>query len=317
MAEPAAPATLQIDAYLTAADRAQVLRADVRRGLTSTPKELPPKWFYDERGSLLFEAITRLPEYYLTARERSILAERAAEIAFLTEANTLIEPGSGSSEKTRILLDAMNAAGHLRRFVPFDVSDQALRDAAASVDGEYPGIEVHGVIGDFEHHLTRLPEGRHRLFAFLGSSIGNLTGDQRARFLRGLHRLLGAGEALLLGTDLVKDVDRLEAAYNDEAGATAEFNKNVLAVINRELGGDFELARFTHLARWDPRNEWIEMLLRSEVQQVVRIAELDLEVEFEAGELMRTEISDKFRREDVQSELRAAGFDLQIGRAHV
>jgi L-histidine Nalpha-methyltransferase len=310
MSDGASSATLQVDVYLTPEDRLQALRADVREGLTSTPKELPPKWFYDERGSALFEEITRLPEYYLTSRERIILAQRADDVATLTAANTLVEPGSGSSEKTRLLLDAMVEAGHLRRFVPFDVSEQALREAAAAIADEYPGIEVHGVVGDFERNLVWLPEGRRRLFAFLGSSIGNLTGAQRAGFLSALHGLLGTGEALLLGADLVKDPARLEAAYNDSRGVTAEFNRNVLHVINRELGGDFAVERFQHVARWDAENEWVEMLLRSDVDQRVCVAALDLEVEFAAGEELRTEISDKFRRQGLQAELDRAGFEL-------
>jgi len=310
MSDGAPSATLQVDVYLTPEDRLAALREDVRQGLTSMPKELPPKWFYDERGSALFEEITRLPEYYLTGCERIILSELADDVARLTKANTLVEPGSGSSEKTRLLLDAMIEAGHLRRFVPFDVSEQALREAAAAIAAEYPEIEVHGVVGDFEHHLVWLPEGRRRLFAFLGSSLGNLTGAQRAGFLTALHGLLGPGEALLLGADLVKDRARLERAYNDSRGVTAEFNRNVLAVINRELGGDFDLGRFAHVARWDAEHEWIEMLLRSDVRQEVRIAALGLEIEFAAGEEMRTEISDKFRRAGLEAELRGAGFDL-------
>jgi L-histidine N-alpha-methyltransferase len=304
-------ALLQIDAYLTPEDRLASLRDDVRAGLTRTPKELPPKWFYDERGSALFEEITRLREYYLTGRERVILAARAGEVARLTEANTLIEPGSGSSEKTRLLLDAMSATGRLRRFVPFDVSEQALRHASGRVAEEYPGIEVHGVVGDFERDLPRLPPGRRRLFAFLGSSIGNLTGEQRAGFLATLHGLLGPGEALLLGADLVKDRRRLESAYDDAAGVTAEFNRNVLAVVNRELRADFHLTRFEHVAVWDPEREWIEMRLRSTADQVVTVTDLELEVELAAGEEIRTEISDKFRREGLEAELRAAGFDLR------
>jgi L-histidine Nalpha-methyltransferase len=310
MTDGAAPATLQVDVYLTPEDRLQALREDVREGLTSSPKELPPKWFYDERGSELFEEITRLPEYYLTSRERIILSDRADDVARLTAANTLVEPGSGSSEKTRLLLDAMVEAGHLRRFVPFDVSEQALREAAAAVAEEYPGIEVHGVVGDFERNLVWLPEGRRRLFAFLGSSIGNLTGKQRARFLMALHGLLGTGEALLLGADLVKDPARLEAAYNDSRGVTGEFNRNVLAVVNRELGANFDAEHFEHVARWDRENEWIEMLLRSDTDQRVRVDALDLEIEFAAGEEMRTEVSDKFRREGLQAELAGAGFEL-------
>ena len=310
MTDGAPQATLQVDVYLTPEDRLAAMREDVRIGLTSTPKELPPKWFYDERGSQLFEEITRLPEYYLTDRERVILAEHARDVALLTAANTLVEPGSGSSEKTRLLLDAMVEAGHLKRFVPFDVSEQALREAAAAIADEYPGIEVHGVVGDFEHHLVWLPEGRRRLFAFLGSSIGNLTGEQRAQFLDTLHGLLGTGEALLLGADLVKDPAQLELAYNDSRGITAEFNRNVLSVINRELGGDFDPGRFTHVARWDAENEWIEMLLRSEVDQRVRVAAVELEVDFAAGEELRTEISDKFRRSGLETELGRAGFEL-------
>lgn len=310
MTDGAPSATLQVDVYLTPEDRLEAMREDVRVGLTSTPKELPPKWFYDERGSGLFEEITRLPEYYLTDRERVILAEHARDVAVLTAANTLVEPGSGSSEKTRLLLDAMVEAGYLKRFVPFDVSEQALREAAAAVADEYPEIEVHGVVGDFEHHLVWLPEGRRRLFAFLGSSIGNLTGEQRAQFLETLHGLLGTGEALLLGADLVKDPARLELAYNDSRGVTAEFNKNVLNVINRELGGDFDPARFTHVARWDAENEWIEMLLRSDVDQRVRVADIELEIDFAAGEELRTEISDKFRRSGLETELGNAGFEL-------
>jgi L-histidine Nalpha-methyltransferase len=310
MTDGAPPATLQVDVYLTPEDRLAAMREDVRVGLTSTPKELPPKWFYDERGSELFEEITRLPEYYLTERERVILAEHARDVALLTAANTLVEPGSGSSEKTRLLLDAMVEGGHLKRFVPFDVSEQALREAAAAIADEYPGIEVHGVVGDFEHHLVWLPEGRRRLFAFLGSSIGNLTGEQRAQFLDTLHGLLGTGEALLLGADLVKDPAQLELAYNDSRGITAEFNRNVLSVINRELGGDFDPGRFTHVARWDAENEWIEMLLRSEVDQRVRVAAVELEVDFAAGEELRTEISDKFRRSGLETELGSAGFEL-------
>jgi L-histidine N-alpha-methyltransferase len=311
VSEGADSAVLQIDVYLSQQDRFAALRADVRAGLTSIPKSLPPKWFYDERGSTLFEEITRLPEYYLTDAERVILHEHAADIAALTLANTLVEPGSGSSEKTRVLLDAMVDAGHLRRFVPFDVSEQALREATVAIAADYPGIEVHGVVGDFEKHLGRLPEGRRRLFAFLGSSVGNLTGEQRHRFLRALHELLVPGEALLLGADLVKDPARLEAAYNDAQGVTAAFNKNVLAVVNRELGANFDVDAFTHVARWDTANEWIEMLLRSEVEQTVRVDDLDLDVRFAKGEELRTEISDKFRRAELEGELDAAGFDLR------
>jgi len=303
--------TVTVDVHIDRAERRLALRADVLAGLTSVPKALPPKWFYDAWGSTLFEDITRLPEYYLTSRERTILVERAGEIAELTRANTLVELGSGSSEKTRLLLDAMVRAGHLRRFVPFDVSEPALRESAPRIADEYRGIEVHAVVGDFERHIGRLPEGHRRLVAFLGSSVGNLVGEERARFLADLRRYFDPGEALLLGTDLVKDPARLEAAYDDSRGITAEFNRNVLAVVNRELHANFDLQRFQHVARYDTEHEWIEILLRSTRDQLVIVRDLGLEVEFAAGEEMQTEISDKFRREGVVAEVSAAGFELR------
>jgi L-histidine Nalpha-methyltransferase len=305
-----APPQAAVDVCYTAEERAVALRADVLRGLTSEPKELSPQWFYDELGSALFDEITRLPEYYLTRREREILREHASEVAELTQANTLVELGSGTSEKTRLLLDALAEAGHLKRFVPFDVSEAILRESAAAVVREYPGLEVHAVVGDFGRHLGFLPEGRRRLIAFLGSTIGNLFPSQRADFLRSVETTLTPREALLLGVDLVKDVARLEAAYNDPAGLTAEFNRNILTVLNRELEANFEPAQFEHVARWNRVHEWIEMVLRSAGEQVVDVAELGLEVQFAAGEEMRTEISAKFRREGVEAELAAAGLEL-------
>jgi L-histidine Nalpha-methyltransferase len=286
------------------------LRADARAGLTASPKVLPPKWFYDEEGCRLFDEITQLPEYYPTRTERAILAARAGDIAASTSADTLVELGSGTSEKTRLLLDALSAQGSLRRFVPFDVSEPTLRDAAAAIELEYPGVEVHAVVGDFERHLDRLPAGGTRLVAFLGSTIGNLDPAGRARFYKSLAAGLGPDDALLLGTDLVKDTERLEAAYDDDAGVTAAFNRNVLAVLNRELAADFVPERFAHVAKWDPGEEWIEMRLRSQATQTVRVDELDLDVEFADGEEMRTEISAKFRRQRVEAELAAAGLAL-------
>jgi L-histidine N-alpha-methyltransferase len=306
-----APPQLAVDVRFTPEERAQALRDDALRGLTSSPKELSPQWFYDERGSELFDAITRLPEYYLTDREREILREHADEVAELTQANTLVELGSGTSEKTRLLMDALADAGHLRRFVPFDVSEETLRASAAAIVHEYPGLEVHAVVGDFGRHIPFLPEGRRRLIAFLGSTIGNLPPAERAGFLESVEDTLNPGEALLLGVDLVKDVGRLEAAYNDPAGLTADFNRNILLVLNRELCGNFEPEQFEHVARWDDENEWIEMLLRSTRAQEVELAELDLGVSFAAGEVMRTEISAKFRREGIDDELADAGLELQ------
>jgi len=299
-----------VDVHLAPDAMARALEADVRAGLGSTPKTLPPKWFYDDRGSELFDEITRLPEYYPTRTERAILVAHARDAAELTKADTLVELGSGTSEKTRILLDALRDAGTLDQFVPFDVSEQTLRDAAAAVAHEYAGTRVHAVVGDFEHHLGTLPRGGTRLIAFLGSTIGNFAPAPRAQFLRDLAAALAPGDALLLGTDLVKDVDRLVAAYDDDAGVTAAFNRNVLTVLNRELDADFDTDAFAHVAAFDPQEEWIEMRLRSTRAQTVTIRGLDLRVAFAADEEMRTEISAKFRRERVEHELADAGFRL-------
>ncbi len=300
-----------VDVHLQSEDLAAALRADVRDGLTSTPKELPPKYFYDERGSRLFDDITRLPEYYPTRCEREILERCAGRIADASGADTLIELGSGTSEKTRLLLDAMVEGGRLTRFVPFDVSETTLRDAAAGIAREYPSIAVHGVVGDFDHHLPLLPGGGHRLVAFLGGTIGNLTPDERKRFLAELVSGFEPGDGLLLGTDLVKDVGRLEAAYDDAAGVTAEFNRNVLHVVNANLDADFDPGRFQHVAFFDLDNEWIEMRLRSRSTHKVVVPGCDgLSVSFEAGEEMRTEISAKFRRPGVEAELAAVGLEL-------
>lgn len=302
---------LRVDVHLGPDDLRRALEHDVRVGLTAPAmKALPPKWFYDERGCELFDEITRLPEYYPTRAERTILAARAGEIARATGADTLVELGSGTSEKTRLLLHALAEAGTLARFVPFDVSEPTLRGAAAAIDRELPGIEVHAVVGDFERHLGRIPGGGRRLVAFLGGTIGNLAPPARAAFLAEIATGFAAGDMLLLGTDLVKDPSRLEAAYDDAAGVTAAFNRNVLSVLNRELGADFVPERFEHVARWVPDEEWIEMRLRSTGAQTARVRDLDLEVRFAAGEELRTEISAKFRRERVEAELTAAGLAL-------
>ncbi len=300
--------SVRLDVHLTAEDLARALRADARTGLGTRPRELPPKWFYDERGCRLFDEITRLPEYYPTRREREILLAHAPEIAQRTRAAALVELGSGNSEKTRLLLSALRELGTLERFVPFDVSETTLRTAAAAIAEEYPGVRVHAVVGDFERHLAHLPRGSARLVAFLGGTVGNLKPEARARFLHRLALQLGPRDALLLGTDLVKDIPRLEAAYNDRQGVTAEFNRNVLHVLNRELGANFDVERFEHVARYDARQGWIEMLLRSTVAQRVELPGLPLQVDFSAGELLRTEVSAKFQVEQVESELAMAGF---------
>ena len=299
--------TFTLSNYLSADSAAQALGRDVLEGLTATPKSLPPKWFYDSVGSELFDRITRLPEYYPTRTEARILAERSAEIAEATRADSLVELGSGTSEKTRMLLDALRDAGTLRRFIPFDVDAGVLRAAGAAIQTEYPGIEIDAVCGDFEEHLGKIPRSGRRLVAFLGSTIGNLTPGPRAEFLATLADTLNPGDALLLGTDLVKDTERLVRAYDDAAGVTAAFNRNVLAVINRELGADFDLTAFEHVARWNADEERIEMWLRSARAQRVHIAALGLTVDFAAGEEMLTEVSCKFRPDNVAAELADAG----------
>lgn len=297
-----------MDRFLTADDLAKTLRQDVREGLTGTPKTLPPKWFYDERGSALFEEITKLEEYYPTRREREILTARAPEIAAITGARTLLELGAGSGEKTRLLLGALDRT--LRAYVPVDVSGDFLEEAAAGIAADHPGLTVRTVVADYEQHLHLLPAGERRLIAFLGGTIGNMPPADRVGFLGGLRATMDDGDFLLLGADLVKDPGRLVRAYDDAAGVTAEFNKNVLSVIDRELDADFDPDAFEHVAVWDGAEEWIEMRLRSTRDQDVRVGGLDLDVRFAAGEEMRTEISAKFRRERLASELEAAGMEL-------
>jgi len=291
------------DRYLAA------LRADVLAGLSATPKSLPPKYFYDERGSALFDEITRLPEYYLTRAETSILRERAAEIAALAECESLVELGSGTSAKTGLLLRAMLDAGTLREFVPLDVDPAVLAEATDALAARYPGLLLSPFVGDFEHDLGAIPRSGRRMIAFLGSTIGNLGPSDRAQLLAEISAALRPGDTFLLGTDLVKDTGRLLRAYNDAAGVTANFNRNVLRVINRELSADFDVDEFEHVAIWDAKDQWIEMRLRSARAQTVRVADLDLTVSFAAGEEMRTEISAKFRPEQVRSELKQARLD--------
>ncbi|MEV5568912.1 L-histidine N(alpha)-methyltransferase [Spirillospora sp. NPDC052269] len=297
-----------MDLFLTPDDLAKSLRRDVGEGLAASPKTLPPKWFYDERGSALFEDITRLDEYYPTRREREILTARAGGIAAATGATMLLELGAGSGEKTRLLLTALS--GTLHSYVPVDVSGDFLGEAAAAIAADYPGLTVRPVVADYEHHLNLLPTGGRRLIAFLGGTIGNMPPAARIGFLGGLRATMGPDDALLLGCDLVKDEDRLVRAYDDAAGVTAEFNKNVLRVMNRELDADFDPDAFEHHAVWNASDEWIEMRLRSVCDQTVRIGALDLTCEFAEGEEMRTEISAKFRRERLESELGAAGLRL-------
>ncbi len=302
---------IAIDVHLDA-DAAATMARDVRAGLCAYPKELAPKYFYDERGSLLFEQITELPEYYPTRAEREILSQHSDEILAVAGAPaTLVELGSGSAAKTRHLLNAMRDAGSLDTYVPVDISEEITHQTAASLVDEYPGLAVRGLVCDFEQHLERIPDGAGaRLIAFLGGTIGNLYPRQRHAFLERIAALLGPGDQLLLGTDLIKDSARLEAAYDDAAGVTAEFNKNVLEVLNRTLGADFELDAFEHVARYDAEAERMDIRLRSLADQDVRLDDLDLEISFAAGEEMRTEISTKFTRERLESVYAGAGLAL-------
>ncbi|WP_019812602.1 L-histidine N(alpha)-methyltransferase [Saccharomonospora saliphila] len=302
---------VRIERHGSAEDATEALRADVREGLTAEPKWLPSKWFYDARGSELFERITGLPEYYPTRAEREVLTERAGAIARVTGAATLVELGSGSSEKTRALLDGLREHATLRQFVPLDVSASALSEAAETIARDYPRLQVHGVVGDFTANLDALPGHRPRLVAFLGGTIGNFLPAERAKFLRSTRDVLRAGEWLLLGTDLVKHPDTLVAAYDDASGVTGEFNRNVLHVLNARLGADFDPSGFDHVAHWDAESEWIEMRLRARAATTVRVPGADLEVSFAEGEHVRTEISAKFRRDGVRAELAEAGFAVR------
>ena len=302
--------TVEVHSYLGPGDE-RTLADDVLDGLTRPLKELPPKHFYDARGSELFDAICELPEYYQTRTERLILSRYAEDVVELTGAVELVELGSGSASKTRVLLDAMAAAGSLERYVPVDVSATTVHAAADTLVREYPGMSVHGVVGDFERHLSHLPSPvGPRLVAFLGGTLGNFTPGSRRRFLRGLRNVLGDDGYLLLGTDLVKDPRVIEAAYDDSAGVTAQFNLNVLHVLNRELDANFDVDAFEHVAFFDRQREWIEMRLRATDVQQVRIGALDLDIDFAAREELRTEISAKFTPERLRGDLSAAGLEL-------
>jgi L-histidine Nalpha-methyltransferase len=309
LASRALEPAIRIDSHLGEGEE-RSLADDVLDGLTRPFKELPPKHFYDSRGAELFDRICELPEYYPTRTERAILDAEAREIAQSTGAVELVELGSGTAAKTRVLLDALKEAGTLERYVPLDVTEGMVRECARALTREYPGLRVHGVVGDFERHLDRLPPAiGPRLVVFLGGTIGNFTPGSRRRFLREIAGLLGTEDHLLLGTDLVKDPEVLRAAYDDSEGVTAEFNRNVLHVLNRELHADFDPESFEHVALFDEHHEWIEMRLRSRREQTVTVRALDLPVHFARGEEMRTEISAKFTPERLHGDLAAAGLE--------
>jgi L-histidine Nalpha-methyltransferase len=308
--KPLAEEAVRIESHLEGAE-SRSLAEDVLDGLTRPFKELPPKHFYDARGAELFDRICELPEYYPTRTERAILQESAEEIAQLTGAVELVELGSGTASKTRVLLDALYAAGTLERYIPVDVTERMVRDCAEELTSEYAGLRVHGVIGDFERHLDRVPAADGpRIVAFLGGTIGNFPPGSRRRFLRTITRLLEPEDYLLMGTDLVKDPRVLEAAYDDAEGVTAEFNLNLLSVLNRELQADFDPQDFEHVALFDSEHEWVEMRLRARREHTTVVRDLDLAVHFEAGEELRTEISAKFTPARLEGDLSAAGLEL-------
>jgi L-histidine N-alpha-methyltransferase len=301
---------IAIDVHLPRDGVLAGMTEDVREGLSSPFKELPPKYFYDERGSELFERITELPEYYPTRAERSILEARSGEIVAAAEAEILIELGSGSAQKTRCLLDAMSEADLLDTYVPVDISEEITRRTAAELVEEYPGLRVHGIVCDYETHLERVPREEGALIAFLGGTIGNFRPAPRRSFLARIATLMYPGDRFLLGTDLAKDRAPLEAAYDDSEGVTAQFNKNVLTVLNRELDANFDLDAFEHVAFWDPDNEWVDIRLRSLAEQFIDVAALDMRVHFARMEEMRTEISTKFTRERLEESYADAGLEL-------
>ncbi|HEY2355753.1 MAG TPA: L-histidine N(alpha)-methyltransferase [Gaiellaceae bacterium] len=307
MTDSATQPRIQIDVLVEDADRRAEFYEATFWSLRATPRELPASWLYDERGSLLFDEITRLPEYYPTNAEREILAAHAAEIATLTGGRTLVELGAGTSEKTLLLLDAMSAAGTLERFVPLDVSDDILRLSAEAIAERYPTVSVHGIVGDFERDLVALPPGEERVIAFLGSTIGNLYPDRRARLLRAIAAALAPGDSFLLGIDLVKDPAVIERAYNDAQGITEQFVRNGLAHANRELKADFVQERFAFDAHWDAEREWMDIGFNALEAHTVHLAELEVDFALAEGERLRVEVSSKFRREGIERELAVAG----------
>lgn len=306
-------ARIVVDVHLGPDDLRHALERDVRRGLTSVPKDLPPKWFYDDVGCELFDAITRSPEYYPTETERRILRDNAAAIVAASGARTLVELGSGTSDKTRVLLDELCRDDDAVGYVPFDVAGPTLRAAAQRLCVQYPALRVHGVVGDFDRHLPAIPvlPFGPRVVAMLGGTIGNYPPEPRAALLDVIAGLLGTEDTLLLGVDLVKDPSRLVAAYDDTAGITAAFNRNVLSVLNRELSANFDPSAFAHRAVWVSDSSWIEMRLVATRPTKVRVDALDLTVAFEEGEEMRTEISAKFTRDRITEDLAAAGLELR------
>lgn len=305
------PSTITVDVHLTEDEWRDTMTADCRAGLRATPKWLSPVWFYDETGSRLFDEITRLPAYYPTRAEAALLAAHADEVVARSGADVLVELGSGTSDKTVHVLDAMEASERLARYVPFDVDGETVRHAADRLVDRYPGLDVHAVVGDFNRHLAEIPDGGRRLVAFLGGTIGNLAPPARRAFLDGVHSFMAADDRFLLGVDLVKDTATLVEAYDDASGVTAAFNRNALRHLNTRFGADFVPDRFEHVACWDDERSWIEMRLRSTERQHVDLGALGFGIDFEAGEELRTEISAKFTPARIADELAAAGFEVE------
>ena len=291
-------------------DHSEDLAMDVRAGLSASPKTLSSKYFYDARGSALFEDITRLPEYYLTRAETEILNSYADEMISAIEPQEFVELGAGHSVKTRLLIEALGRAGSGTRYVPFDISESALIEAAQHLGDSFPWLEIESLIGDFANDLTQITRVGRRLVKFLGSTIGNFRTEERIAFYRTVATMLEGGDGLLLGVDLVKDEDTLVAAYNDSAGVTAEFNKNILQVINRELDADFDVDAFEFIVRWDADCECVSMSLKGNRDMEVTIKGLDMVVHLDEGEEIHDEISCKFTREKVEREAEKAGLAI-------
>ncbi len=303
--------SITIDSHITPDATGDTVKLEIVRAMTTMPKMLSPKWLYDDRGSELFDQITRLVEYYPTEAERSILEDHAADIVAATGATTVIELGSGTSDKTRTLLDAFWADKTMERFVPFDVSEQTLVDAANMLAERYEGLDVHAVVGDFTRHLPQIPKEGHRMVAFLGSTIGNFHVEERRAFLGALADTLDEGEWLLLGLDLVKDVPRIIDAYHDPSGVSEAFALNVINVLNREFDGNLPVDQFVHVPYWDPVEERIDSRLRVTMPMLGRFEALDLDVAFNEGEELRIEVSTKFRDDKIEAELAEAGFAIE------
>lgn len=304
-----APITLAL--HDVGVDHRRVLIEDVRRGLSDSPKHLPSRYFYDERGCELFDAITRLPEYYLTRAEESLLRRHADDIVQATQPASLVEIGAGSCRKSSLVIDAARRLGYGHDFVPFDISEEVVRAAAGDLVSRFPGLHVYGMVGDFEKHLAAIPRLGRQLVLFLGSTIGNLEPDERILFLSQVRALLEPEDAFLLGVDLVKDVEVLHAAYNDTQGVTAAFNRNLLLFLNRELGADFQPEYFDHVAYYDEDRQRVELHLKSSRHQLVHVPAANLAVTFEAGECLHTEISTKFTVATANDSLKAAGLRLE------